>query len=218
MKDDDGIKSTSITAQNNPIPTSSITRKRRFWSTNLRIDLARSKIRRENQVKAWALSIFPSNEILSRKLLFYDKIIAKTNVLRRPSPPSPPFDSFLHRTKKKTSLSNRTRTLGARTLEKLSRLFSRSTLFIDREIRSSPIQIINIPKESVRLSNFTACRINQRCRPSLPHDLIHHMTPRSRSLICQLSSFTSTFKKAQSTKDTTISQIRGEINPLPFSL
>ena len=115
MKDGDGIKSISATVQDSPIPASSTTRKRRSRSTSLRIDLARSEIRQANQVKAWTFPILHDSWILSWKLMFCDKIIAKTNVLRQlplPFPSSPTLSSIGRR--RRTSLSTSTRSLGVR--------------------------------------------------------------------------------------------------------
>ena len=53
----------------------------------------------------------------------------------------------------------------------------------------------------------------------LCHTISFIMTLEPRSLICQLSSPTSTFKKVQSKKDSTTFQTKGEISSLPsFSL
>jgi len=47
---------------------------------------------------------------------------------------------------------------GKETLEKMSILLSGSTLFIDKEAKSSPIRIL---KESVHIPYFATCRISQ---------------------------------------------------------
>ena len=71
----------SLLPRTTPIPTSSAIRKRRSWSTKLRVNLGRSEIRRANQVKVRALPTFSDSRILSRNLMFYDKIVVKTDVL-----------------------------------------------------------------------------------------------------------------------------------------
>jgi len=112
MKDDDWIKSTSATAQDSPIPISSTIRKRRSWSTKLRVDLARSEIKRANQVKARALPTFLGSRILSRKLMFCDKVITIKLMCcanRLHHLHLSPYSSIEGR---RTSLSTRTRSLG----------------------------------------------------------------------------------------------------------
>ena len=63
-----------LLSRTTPIPTSLTIQKRRSQSTKIRVDLARSEIRRVDQVKTRALITFPDIRILSRKLIFCDKI------------------------------------------------------------------------------------------------------------------------------------------------
>ena len=69
-----------------------------------------------------------------------------------------------------------------------------STLFIDGGTKSPHMQILNHPK-----SQFVSQNLRHVLQPDM-NKILFVMTPGSRSLICHLSSPTSTFKKVQGTK------------------
>jgi len=104
MKDGDRIGSTTMTAQTNPTPSSYVLPRRSTLSYKVRAGLIGSKIRRTKQVKVEGRPIFSGRRALSRKLIFCDKLITKTNILRLPDskaagswhqfPPSPSFHSL----------------------------------------------------------------------------------------------------------------------------
>ena len=133
--------------------------------------MARSEIRRANQVKVRALPTFPASMILLRKLIFCDKIIAQTDVLRQPSPPSSSF-FFLHRTKNIVIYQNK-KFGGKKFLRRWSDFFQGSTLFIDEDIRLS-----HSNSQLPQRSRFVSCNLRHiestRYQSSMPRDLIHH--------------------------------------------
>jgi len=118
---------------------------------------------------------FPGSRILSRKLIVCDKIIMNTDVFRQPSPPSSSFSfSFLYRTRKNIAICQNKKFGGKKFLRKWANFFQGSALFINEDTRSSPIQILNHPREGSDPAIYGTS--NQPYQPLPPHNLIHHGT------------------------------------------
>jgi len=68
--------------------------KLRTPSAKMRIDLTRLEIGRANQVKAGAIRILPNSRAMSRKQMFCDRLITKTDKVRQLHllPLFPPLD------------------------------------------------------------------------------------------------------------------------------
>ena len=94
-------------------------------SAKMRTGLIQSRIRRINQVEAGALPIFLDSRALLRKLMFCDKLIAKTDCLHQPDSrtaeawqpflPSPPSSSLISIGQRRTTCQpTKAKSLGAR--------------------------------------------------------------------------------------------------------
>ena len=142
MKDDDGIKSTSATAQDNPHSYLIRHQKKRSQSTKLRVDLTRSEIRRENQFKArpslpsLAAGSCRENWCFATRSSW--RLMCYANRLHH-----------LHLSPSPSSIGRRrTRSLGARNSWEVGQTSTRTTPFIDEGTRSPPTKILNHPPKS----------------------------------------------------------------------